>query len=208
LTVAAAQAVVSDGALDRCYDVVASMAAVATVVRSLAARNARLVARLTVEARIDPLTGLLNRRGLDERFAGELARSVRDRRALAVVAIDIDHFKRVNDEHGHQAGDRALVWLASMLCEQTRGGDIVARVGGEEFVIVLPGADGPSSLEVAQRRRGLRARAEHSRHAARRRRPRALRGQARRTQPGQLHPFLEVRPPRMASHYSPIVLSS
>ena len=119
------------------------MAVVAIVVRGLAARNARLVARLTLESRIDPLTGLLNRRGLEERFEVELARAKREQAPLAVVALDIDHFKRVNDQHGHQAGDRALVWLASMLCEHTRGADIVARVGGEEFVIVLPGADVP-----------------------------------------------------------------
>jgi diguanylate cyclase (GGDEF)-like protein len=138
---------------DHWLDPVASMAVIAIVVRGLAARNARLVARLTLESRIDPLTGLLNRRGLEERFAVELARAKRDRRPLAVVAVDIDHFKRINDDHGHQAGDRALVWLAAMLCEQTRGADIVARVGGEEFVIVLPGSDGASTLEFAERLR-------------------------------------------------------
>ena len=119
----------------------------------LAARNAKLVARLTAESRIDPLTGLLNRRGLEERFGVELARSIREQRPLAVVAVDIDHFKRVNDEHGHQAGDRALVWLSSVLCEQTRGADIVARAGGEEFVIVLPGTDGTAAHEFAERLR-------------------------------------------------------
>jgi diguanylate cyclase (GGDEF)-like protein len=156
-TVAVAQAAVvlhlPNGTFEQWCDVSASMVVVAIVVRSLAARNAKLVARLTVESRIDPLTGLLNRRGLEERFAVELARAKRDQRSLSVVAVDVDHFKRVNDEHGHQAGDRALVWLASMLCEHTRGADIVARVGGEEFVIVLPGADGPSTLELAERLR-------------------------------------------------------
>jgi diguanylate cyclase (GGDEF)-like protein len=158
LSVGAAHAValliLPDGNFDRWCDVMVSAAIVAGVVRSLAARNAKLVDRLTAESRIDPLTGLLNRRGLEERFGVEIARAVRERRPLAVVAIDIDHFKVVNDEHGHQAGDRALVWLSSVLCEQTRGADIVARVGGEEFVIVLPGADGPSTLEFAERLRG------------------------------------------------------
>jgi diguanylate cyclase (GGDEF)-like protein len=157
LTVALAQTGVvlheAHPTFDHWCDPVASMAVIAIVVRGLAARNARLVARLTLESRIDPLTGLLNRRGLEERFAVELARAKRDRRPLAVVAVDIDHFKRINDDHGHQAGDRALVWLAAMLCEQTRGADIVARVGGEEFVIVLPGSDGPSTLEFAERLR-------------------------------------------------------
>jgi diguanylate cyclase (GGDEF)-like protein len=155
LSVAAGHAVallvLPDGNLDRWCDVMVSVTIVAGVVRSLAARNSRLVERLTAESRIDPLTGLLNRRGLEERFAVELARAVRERRPLAVVAIDIDHFKSINDDHGHQAGDRALVWLSSRLCEETRGADIVSRVGGEEFVIVLPGADGPSTLEFAER---------------------------------------------------------
>ena len=68
----------------------------------------------------------------------ELARAAREERPLSVVAIDIDHFKRINDTHGHDAGDRALVRLASTLSEQTRGADITARVGGEEFPIAPP----------------------------------------------------------------------
>jgi diguanylate cyclase (GGDEF)-like protein len=142
-----------EGTFDQWCDPVATMAVIAIVVRGLAARNARLVARLTHESRVDPLTGLLNRRGLEERFAAELARAKRDARPLAVVTVDIDHFKRINDKHGHQAGDRALVWLAAMLNEHTRGADIVARVGGEEFVIVLPGADGAAAQELAERLR-------------------------------------------------------
>jgi diguanylate cyclase (GGDEF)-like protein len=157
LTVAVAQTGVvlhlPGATFDQWCDPVASMAVIAIVVRGLAARNARLVARLTLESRIDPLTGLLNRRGLQERFAVELARVKRERAPLAVVALDLDHFKRVNDEHGHQAGDRALVWLASMLCGHTRGADIVARVGGEEFVVVLPGSDGAAAFEFAERLR-------------------------------------------------------
>jgi len=136
---------------DHWCDPVASMAVIAAVVRSLAARNGRLVTRLTIESRVDPLTGLLNRRGLEERVAAELARAQRETRPVAVVAVDIDHFKRINDERGHAAGDRALVWLASTLAEHTRGSDIVARVGGEEFVLVLPGMDGASAREFATR---------------------------------------------------------
>ena len=128
-----------------------SAAVVAAVVRSLAARNERLVARLTVESRIDPLTGVLNRRGLDERFEAEVARSLREQRPLAAVAIDIDHFKRINDTSGHEAGDRALAWLAAVLCEQTRGSDIIARTGGEEFLVVLPGTELASASEFAER---------------------------------------------------------
>jgi len=157
LSVGAAHAVallaLPEGNFDRWCDVMVSVTIVAGVVRSLAARNEKLVERLTAESRVDPLTGLLNRRGLEERFGVEIARAVRERHPLAVVAIDVDHFKLINDEFGHQAGDRALVWLSSLLCEETRGADIVARVGGEEFVIVLPGADGASTLEFAERLR-------------------------------------------------------
>jgi diguanylate cyclase (GGDEF)-like protein len=157
LVIAGTQGIVvltSPGAgFDRWFDVTATIAVVGIVVRTLALNNERLVARLTAESQVDPLTGLLNRRGLEERFAIELARARRDHRPLAVVAVDIDHFKQINDDHGHQAGDRALVWLAAVLNEQTRGADIVARVGGEEFVIVLPGADGASTLDFAERLR-------------------------------------------------------
>jgi diguanylate cyclase (GGDEF)-like protein len=157
LAVAAAQAGVvlhmPDGSFDRWADVTFSSAVIGAVVRTLAARNQRLVGRLTAESRIDPLTGLLNRRGLDERFSAELARAAREERPLSVVAIDIDHFKRINDTYGHEAGDRALVRLASTLSEQTRGADITARVGGEEFLVVLPGTDAERAHEFAERLR-------------------------------------------------------
>jgi diguanylate cyclase (GGDEF)-like protein len=147
----AALLTMSDGTIDRWVDVVTSVAVIAAVVRALAARNERLVGRLTVESRVDPLTGLLNRRGLDERFDAEVARALREQRPLAAVTIDVDHFKRIHDAHGHHAGDRALVHLAAVLFEQTRGSDVIARVGGEEFLVVLPGADLRSASEFAER---------------------------------------------------------
>jgi diguanylate cyclase (GGDEF)-like protein len=148
------------GNVDRWVDVMASVTIAAIVVRALATRNERLVGQLTAEARIDPLTELLNRRGLAERFDHELARSLRSRTSLAVVAIDIDHFKVINDTHGHEAGDRALTWVANRLAEQTRGADITARTGGEEFLVVLPGAGAESAYEFAERlRQGI---AEHA----------------------------------------------
>jgi diguanylate cyclase (GGDEF)-like protein len=142
-----------DGNFDRWCDVTITAGVVAAVSRTLAARYADLVARLTAESRVDPLTGLLNRRGFDERFGAELSRSRREARPVAVVAVDIDHFKRVNDAHGHDAGDRALAWLASTLGEQTRGADITARVGGEEFLIVLPNTDAHRARDFAERLR-------------------------------------------------------
>ena len=137
--------------MDRWVDVVVAVLVVAVVVQSLAVRNARLVARLEDEARVDPLTGLLNRRGLEERMETELARAARDGAPLGAVALDLDHFKRVNDAHGHEIGDRVLVWLGGLLKEQTRGVDVAARVGGEEFVVLLPGADIEAARVFAER---------------------------------------------------------
>ena len=119
--------------------------------RTLAARNERLVARLEDEARVDPLTGLLNRRGLEERLGAEVSRAARDRSPLGAVTFDLDHFKRVNDEHGHEIGDRVLAWFGALLTEQARGVDIAARVGGEEFVVLLPGADADAARTFAER---------------------------------------------------------
>jgi diguanylate cyclase (GGDEF)-like protein len=148
------------GNVDRWVDVVASITIAAVVVRALATRNERLLEQLTAEARIDPLTELLNRRGLAERFDHEIARALRAGTSLAVVALDLDHFKRINDTHGHDAGDRALAWVANRLAEQTRGADITARTGGEEFLVVLPGAGVESAYEFAERlRQGI---AEHA----------------------------------------------
>ena len=111
----------------------------------------RLVGALTREARHDPLTGLLNRRGLSERAADEAARRRRPPRPLAVLAVDVDPFKQLNDEWGHAAGDAALVGLGALLREQCRGQDHVARRGGEEFAVLLPDTDVPAAVQVAER---------------------------------------------------------
>jgi diguanylate cyclase (GGDEF)-like protein len=137
--------------MDRWVDVVVAVLVVAVVVQSLAARNERLVSRLQDEARVDPLTGLLNRRGLEERMEAERARAARDSAPLGAVAFDLDHFKRVNDEHGHEIGDRVLVWLGALLKEEARGVDVAARVGGEEFVVLLPRADHEAGRVFAER---------------------------------------------------------
>ena len=137
--------------LDRWIDVVVATTVVALVVRTLAARNERLVARLATEARVDPLTGLLNRRGLDEHVAMEEARARRDGTPLAVAMFDLDHFKDVNDRFGHDAGDAVLSWMGMLLHEHARGSDVVARAGGEEFVVVLPRADAGDAQAFAER---------------------------------------------------------
>jgi diguanylate cyclase (GGDEF)-like protein len=145
------------GNVDRWVDVVVSVAVVGAVVRALAARSERLVAALKAEARVDPLTGLLNRRGFEERLAIEVGRAARDGSGLAIVSFDLDRFKRVNDEQGHAAGDRALTALATVIHNHARGGDVAARWGGEEFVVVLPGADAPAARGFAERVRGALA---------------------------------------------------
>jgi diguanylate cyclase (GGDEF)-like protein len=128
---------VGDSFFDRWLDVMVVVTVVAVVVQTLARRNAELLAHSAAEARVDKLTGLLNRRGFEERMPAELARASRAGRPIAVVSFDIDYFKRVNDEWGHDAGDRVLAHLGDVFRLRTRGADIVARMGGEEFVAVL-----------------------------------------------------------------------
>lgn len=131
---------------DRWLDVMVVVAVVAAVVQTLSRRNAQLLAQSAAEARSDQLTGLLNRRGFEERMPAEMARAARAGSSVAVVSFDIDYFKRVNDEWGHDAGDRVLSHLGKVFREATRGADILARMGGEEFVAVM--AD--CGLEQAQ----------------------------------------------------------
>jgi diguanylate cyclase (GGDEF)-like protein len=96
----------------------------------------------------DPLTGLFNRRVLDETLQLEFARARRAGTAVAVIMADIDHFKRVNDLHGHACGDTVLRRLALLLQMRMRAGDLACRYGGEEFTLILPGC----TLDAAQER--------------------------------------------------------
>ncbi|RRV29112.1 diguanylate cyclase [Pseudomonas sp. o96-267] len=97
--------------------------------------------QLREQALCDPLTGLYNRRYLDEFFARELARAQREKLPLALALIDLDHFKRLNDECGHLVGDDVLKAVAQHLLDNLRSTDAVFRIGGEEFLLILPGAD-------------------------------------------------------------------
>jgi diguanylate cyclase (GGDEF)-like protein len=113
----------------------------------------RKEAHLRHMARHDALTGLLNRYSLEEYAAREMARVDRSDHQLSVVLLDLDNFKRINDDHGHAAGDRVLVEAADRIREMIREGDIAFRVGGEEFLVLLPGADGREAARIADRLR-------------------------------------------------------
>jgi len=118
---------------------------------ALAISNADAWDRLARQASSDPLTGIANRRTFDESVSAEVARARRYGRDLSLIVLDLDHFKRVNDLHGHQAGDRVLVLFAQLLSRHARGGELVARVGGEEFAWLMPETDRQGAYAAAER---------------------------------------------------------
>ena len=101
----------------------------------------------------DPLTGLNNRRSLERRLPAMIETAHLKGAALTMMVLDIDHFKRVNDTYGHDVGDLVLKRFAAQLQEIVRGGDLLCRLGGEEFVAVMPGVDGAQAARIAERAR-------------------------------------------------------
>ena len=116
-------------------------------------RGLSRVASVAEQAMIDPLTGASNRRGFERALRIELDRSTRRNHPLALVIADLDDFKLVNDEHGHTVGDDVLITLAERLQDAVRSADTVARLGGEEFALLLPETDLAGALAVAERAR-------------------------------------------------------
>ena len=104
-------------------------------------------------ARLDPLTGIANRRSFDERFTQEILRCARAQSPLVMLLLDIDSFKIVNDSYGHRAGDRVLQSVAACFTAALRAGDFVARIGGEEFAVLLSGLQLEPSLHIANQLR-------------------------------------------------------
>lgn len=119
----------------------------------LALQNARLHAEVQQMAITDPLTNLFNRRGLNELGKREFERARRFNRALSVIMLDIDHFKQVNDQYGHETGDSALRDLSTIILRHVRDTDLVCRYGGEEFVILLPETETHFAFGTAERLR-------------------------------------------------------
>jgi len=118
---------------------------------------------LTRTSRTDPLTGCLNRRGFEERLDAELRYDARSGRQAALITADLDEFKRVNDEQGHAAGDELLCWAVNRMGELVRPNDAIGRTGGDEFALLISGADRVRAEEVAGRvREALSARAPTS----------------------------------------------
>jgi diguanylate cyclase (GGDEF)-like protein len=115
-------------------------------------------ARLRALVWTDPLTGLSNHRGFHERLEAELARARRETTSLALVLLDLDNFKQVNDRHGHPYGDEVLRAVGTRLSGAIRKRDVAGRIGGEEFALILPDTDAESALQVAERARAAVAR--------------------------------------------------
>ncbi len=115
--------------------------------------SANLQLELESMAYVDGLTGVHNRRWLDQAFRRQLERGLHEGRSIGILMIDIDHFKLYNDTHGHLGGDKMLCAVAHAIADNLRPGDLLARFGGEEFTVLLPDIDAPHTQAIAERLR-------------------------------------------------------
>lgn len=143
----------ADEALSRWIVTMSALSVAGLIVARLRTAVGNLVGELTERAHVDSLTGALNRRGLEERAALELARARREGTQVSMLAVDIDHFKSLNDGYGHGTGDDVLRFVAAAVTRVTRAVDAVARLGGDEFVVILPGASADDAAAIAKRLR-------------------------------------------------------
>jgi diguanylate cyclase (GGDEF)-like protein len=118
---------------------------------AIAIANAQLIAETSHIATTDPLTGLPNHRHLMERLDAELARAKRHDHPLAVMMIDVDNFKLVNDAHGHTVGDDLIRLIGRVLRDELRASDVVGRYGGDEFLALLPETAGDEAARASER---------------------------------------------------------
>ncbi|MBE3663922.1 GGDEF domain-containing protein [Vibrio navarrensis] len=124
--------------------------------------NARLVTNIYNTSLLDPLTNLYNRRAMEDMVPRELSRVERNHSELSIILLDIDHFKQVNDKYGHQVGDVTLAGIGQLLNTHLRGQDLSFRIGGEEFLILLPDTNLDSALVVAEKLRQIMAEMQFS----------------------------------------------
>lgn len=117
---------------------------------SLSIANVRLWERLTDQSIRDPLTGLFNRRYMEEAIQREVLRAAKDQTKIGIIMADIDHFKSFNDTYGHEAGDELLIRLADFFKYEIRGSDVVCRYGGEEYILILPQSSAEGTYKRAE----------------------------------------------------------
>jgi diguanylate cyclase (GGDEF)-like protein len=153
----APQSILTEMTTNSALNLGSALAFVGLVLALHATLMALVVTRLTGElrrmSRHDSLTGLLNRRAMEELLFAQVQRSVRAREPFAVMMLDLDHFKHVNDRYGHAVGDMALKHVAKLLRGSVREVDSLARFGGEEFVVLMPGASLAQAQPIAERLR-------------------------------------------------------
>lgn len=153
--------VIAEMAADSALNVRSALIFVTLVITWHSTLIALVVARLVTElrrlSRHDALTSLLNRRAMEEALDAQVQRSRRSNEPFVVMMLDLDHFKRINDQHGHAVGDLALKHVSQLLHRAMREGDTLARFGGEEFVMMMPGAALLHAEPVAERLRELLA---------------------------------------------------
>jgi diguanylate cyclase (GGDEF)-like protein len=127
------------------------LSVIAVDLTAMALGNAERYAQIESLAVSDGLTGLFTRGYLDERLQEEFAKARHQGQLFSVMLLDVDHFKRINDSHGHRLGDEVLRWLARQIMAQCRDTDFVARYGGEEFVVLMPNTGGKDALGFGRR---------------------------------------------------------
>jgi len=143
--------VLRTGALVNLFMALASFMSLMLAIAFLMMAMRRLQCILEERSTHDPLTGVLNRRGFDIFYGKQRVQLGREGRPLSLMSIDLDHFKAINDRYGHVVGDRVLVQIANTISRALRESDYVARFGGEEFVVLLPDAEVPRAMMVADR---------------------------------------------------------